>query len=78
VRTLLFVTGIVLSVGFAAPSFSSQAAETKNYDHICESSRLRAVERADCRAQMKAASNDEDRRDVFRTFDVKANGTLAQ
>jgi hypothetical protein len=78
VRTLLFVTGIVLSVGFAAPSFAAQAAETKNYDHICESARLRAVERADCRAQMKAAASDETRRDVFRTFDVRANGTLAQ
>ena len=72
-RTMLFVASVVLSVGFAA-----QAAESGNYGQICESSRLRAVERADCHAQMKAAASDEDRRDVFRTFNVKANGSLAQ
>ena len=72
-RTMLFVASVALSVSFVA-----QAAETGSYTHICESSRLRAVERADCRAQMKAASNDQDRRDVFLTFDAKANGSLAR
>jgi hypothetical protein len=77
VRNILFVTGIVLSVVFAATSFPSVAADTNSYSHICESARLRAVERADCRAQMKNAPSDEARRTVFRTFDVKANGSLA-
>lgn len=72
-RTMLFVTSVVLSVSFAA-----RAVESGNYAQICESSRLRAVERADCHAQMKAASNDKDRRDVYRTFNLKANGSLAQ
>ena len=69
----LFVTGIVLSVGFAA-----QASDTKTYAQICDSSRLRAVERADCHARMKAATNEDVARDVFRTFNVKVNGNLAQ
>ena len=72
-RTILFVTSVLLSLGVAA-----QAAETKTYEQICESARLRSVERADCRAQMKAAPSDESRRSIFQTFDVKANGTLAQ
>ncbi|MHB1205822.1 MAG: hypothetical protein ACYCZX_09660 [Rhodospirillaceae bacterium] len=75
-RTVLFVTSVVLSLGVAASSFAADAAQ--GYGQICDSARLRAVERADCRAQMKAASTEESRRDVFRTFDVKANGTLAQ
>lgn len=74
-RALLFVTSVVLSVGFAA---ASQAATPSPYTQICDSARLRSVERADCRAQMKAAPSDDVRRDVFETFNRRANGTFAQ
>ena len=77
-RNILFVTGIVLSAAFAAPAFSGEAVNTKAYAQICDSSRLRAVERADCRAQMKAAVSEDAARDVFRTFDIKVNGGLSQ
>jgi len=73
VRTILFVTGIVLSAAVAA-----QAADIKTYAQICDSSRLRAVERADCRAQMKAVTSEDAARDVFRTFSFKVNGGLSQ
>lgn len=72
-RTLLLVTSVVLSVGFAA-----QAATPSPYTQICDSARLRSVERADCHAQMKAATSDDARRDVFKTFDRRINGSLAQ
>ncbi|MBX7199874.1 MAG: hypothetical protein K1X51_10955 [Rhodospirillaceae bacterium] len=73
-RALLFVTSVVLSVGFSA----AQAATPSPYTQICDSARLRSVERADCRAQMKAAASDDVRRDVFKTFDRRINGALAQ
>jgi hypothetical protein len=66
------VTGIVLSAAAA------QASDIKTYAQICDSSRLRAVERADCRARMKAATDENVARDVFRTFNVKVNGGLSQ
>ena len=77
-RTILFVTAIVLSAGFAAIPSSSRASDIKTYAQICDSSRLRAVERADCRAQMKAVTSEDAARDVFRTFNFKANGGLSQ
>lgn len=74
-RALLLVTSVVLNVGFAA---ASQAATPSPYTQICDNARLRSVERADCRAQMKAAPSDDVRRDVFQTFNRKANGALVQ
>ena len=74
-RAILFVTSVVLSVGFAV---ASQAAAPSPYTQICDSSRLRSVERADCRAQMKAAPSDDARRDVYAAFNLRANGTFGQ
>lgn len=77
-RAVLLVSGVGLSVGFAAPLNISWAATPSPYAQICDSARLRSVERADCHAQMKAAASDEARRDVFKTFDRRINGALAQ
>lgn len=74
-RAIFLATGIVLSIGSAA--LANQPTEKPAYTQICDSARLRAVERADCHAQMKAAANEEARRDIFRTFDRKINGALA-
>lgn len=78
-RALFLVTSVVLSVGFSAvPLNISWAATPSPYTQICDSARLRSVERADCHAQMKAAQTDTARRDVFQTFDRRINGVLAQ
>ncbi len=74
-RALFLVTSVVLSVGFAA---AAQAATPPAYSQICDSPRLRSLERADCRAQMKAAQNDDARLGIFQTFDRRINGALAQ
>lgn len=74
-RALFLVTSVVLSVGFAV---ASQAATPSPFAQICDSARLRSVERADCHARMKAAASDEARQDIFKTFDRRINGALAQ
>lgn len=72
-RAFLLVTSVVLGIAAAA-----QAATPSPYTKICDSARLRSVERADCHAQMKAATSDDARRDVFKTFDRRINDSLAQ
>ncbi len=72
-RAFLLVASVVLSAGFAA-----KAATPSPYAQICDSARLRSVERADCHARMKSARNDDVRREVFQTFDRRINGSLAQ
>ena len=84
----MFARLVAVSVVALTAAFSAQAAQTSAPDtgtpnasafaQICESSGLRAMERADCRAQMKAATSDQQRRDIFRSFDIRANGTETQ
>jgi hypothetical protein len=78
VRTFFLVTSVVSGVAAAAPLNISWAATPSPYTQIWDSARLRSVERADCHAQMKAAASDEARRDVFKAFDRRINGSLAQ
>jgi hypothetical protein len=64
------VTGLV--VGLIA---TSAFADNKDLVRICDSARLSATERKDCRAQFKAAADDAARLAAFRTFDEKINGS---
>jgi hypothetical protein len=68
---------ITLSTGAALANTAGAAATPSPYERICESARLRSVERADCHAQMKAAQDDEQRRSIYHVFDVRVNGALA-
>ena len=49
-------------------------AEASNYKDICRSTRLKAEERKECRAYMKAAENDAQEAGIFRYFDLKIAG----
>lgn len=70
VRFKAVVTGLV--VGFIA---TSAFAGTKDLARICDSARLSASERKECRAQFKAATDDASRLAAFRAFDEKINGS---
>ena len=50
------------------------ATEPSRYDLICESARLRAVERAECHAQMHAATSDQQRQEIYRAIEARLNG----
>ncbi len=54
---------------------TSAFADNKDLVRICDSARLSATERKDCRAQFKAATDDAARLAAFRTFDEKINGS---
>jgi hypothetical protein len=66
---IAFVVGSLIAVS-AAPSF----AGSKDLGGICGSARLSKAERADCKAQFKAATTDAERLAVFKTFDGKISG----
>jgi hypothetical protein len=70
-------TAITLSAGLAWANAGNEAVTRSPYERICESSGLRSMERADCRAQMKLARDDARRREIYRVFDVRVNGALA-
>jgi len=70
------LTAITLSTGVAWANADTNASRSP-YEQICENAGLRSLERADCRAQMKLARDDNQRREVYRVFDVRVNGTLA-
>ena len=73
--------GVMILVNYndagVAVANTSDINATPSYEQICENAGLRAVERADCHAQMKAAQNDEQRRSIYHVFDVRVNGALA-
>lgn len=73
---VIVFAALTLSTGVAVANAPAINA-TPSYERICESAGLRAVERADCHAQMKAAQNDEQRRSIYHVFDVRVNGALA-
>jgi hypothetical protein len=72
VRFKAVVTGLV--VGMMA---TSAFAGNKDLVRICDSARLSASERKECRAQFKAATDDAARLVAFRTFDEKINGSAS-
>ena len=61
-----------LVVGLIA---TSAYANNKDLVRICDSARLSASERKECRAQFKAATDDSARLVAFKTFDEKINGS---
>ena len=63
--------------GVAMANAGEAATARSPFEQICESPGLRAMERADCRAQMKLARDDTARREIYRVFDVRVNGALA-
>ena len=71
------LTAITLSTGVAWASAGSTNESGSPYERICENAGLRSVERADCHAQMKLARDDNERREIYRVFDVRVNGTMA-
>jgi len=72
VRFTAIVTGLV--VGLLA---TSAFAGPKDLVRICDSARLTASDRKECRAQFKAAKDDPSRLAAFRTFDEKINGSAS-
>lgn len=62
------------AMGFAtASTFAENTPD--DMTRICESARLRDLERRECRAMFKAASDQARREAVFRTFDERINGS---
>lgn len=73
------MTPVRLKLAFSAVAISliatsAMAANTKDLVRICDSGRLMATERKDCKAQFKAAPDDAARLAVFRAFDAKISG----
>ena len=79
VATISAAIALSAGVALANPGASAGDANASRspYEQICESASLRSMERADCHAQMKLARDDNQRRDIYRVFDVRMNGTLA-
>ncbi len=68
---MLLISSLVAGLS-AAPA--AYAANTKEYVSICDSGRLRASERASCRAKFKAAKADADRTAIFKEFSEVMDG----
>lgn len=60
----------VLAVGFAGAG-TAVAAATVDYTRICNSSRLLASDRHDCRVQMTAATSQAQQAQIYRIYDAK-------
>jgi hypothetical protein len=74
---VIVFAALTLSTGVALANTAGADTTSPSYEQICESAGLRAVERADCHAQMKAAQDDAQRRSIYHVFDVRVNGAMA-
>ncbi len=59
----------VLVMGFAG--IGHVAAATKDYTLICNSSRLLASDRHECRVQMTAATSSAQQAEIYAVYDAK-------
>ena len=69
-RHILAAGLVVLASAAAVPAM----AGTKDYIAICGNMRLTATERTACRAEMRAATTDAERTQLFRTYDLRTIG----
>jgi hypothetical protein len=66
---------VIATLGICAIApLSAASAGTKEYAAICGNTRLTLAERQACRSEMKLATTDEARTQVFRTYDLKSIG----
>lgn len=59
---------------FTALAAIPAQAGTKDYIAICSNPHLTTLERKTCRAEMRAATTDAERTQVFRTYDLRIIG----
>jgi hypothetical protein len=73
VRTL-FASFAFFTAIFAAPAFAENTGNANHLARICESARLTDVERRECRAMFKLATDDAGRQAAFAVFHERING----
>ena len=74
--TFLAVALTTLSLGYL--SSSASATTQQDLAGICDSARLTDLERRECRAQFKSATDDAKRMSVYRIFDERINGPAVE
>lgn len=70
--TVLAIALTALSVGYV--SNSAFATTQRDLASICDSARLTDLERRECRARFKTATDEAARMSVYRIFDERING----
>ena len=67
-----FTLAACLVVMFSVPV--PTIVEAANHSSICKSTRLKASERKECRARMKAAESKGERAQIFKEYDLRIAG----
>jgi len=77
VRSFVFSAALMAVALLNASAFAegeNQNPRNQGLSLICESARLTDIERRECRAMFKAASNETALVAAFQTFDERING----
>lgn len=61
---------VVAMTAIAAPTM----VEAANYTSICKSTQLKASERKECRARMKAADSKAEQATIWKEYDLRIAG----
>jgi hypothetical protein len=70
----LFVSFAVFAALSTAPAFAENTGSATELARICESARLTDVERRECRAMFKLATDDAARQAAHAVFNERING----
>jgi hypothetical protein len=68
---------LVLSFAAALILAANAATAAVDYTIICNSSKLLATDRHECRVQMTAADSEAKRAEIFRAYQAKIDSLLA-